>query len=974
MPKMTSTIPSELHQAGLHGHGSVVPVRQTVLAGRVDGNGQANFLEAGAGFAINLKASQVPVEVAFAAGFHKGALDYVERIDADVDAAWTLPASATSFLYVDRDPNTGLISFGHTPVAPHYGAKTKYALADVSGSTTSTISALAGSGAENLFDGDPSTIFHSTQHANTGTITQSLNTPFILREYVIRKREDAYPLRAPRDWRVEGFDGHSWEILDTRIGETGWGSGESRRYTVVNDTSYQAYRLVILASNGGDGYLVISGWDLYTHSEGSHWFDLSTMTMKVWNGSAWVPKQRVFIGEAVTDGSGVTSVITYALQGRYSSGRFPVTANTNYTKSHNIGAAPETIVLRGASTAGGVLSEFSNITWSGSYYGVWTGSHDRNTIHLEVLNPELRAPGTSTVVEADLIVERGWGMGGGSAVTDQPSTVELEATQVPVRQTVLDGRTDAEGRANFLEVIPPTYSDNLCTGGTPIASSYYGAGYEPSLIFDGNQSTYWSSPAGSSNQNFWVGYQFSQPKVIRKMSLIQYPPNSDYNVSSLLVESSQNGIDWTTIATITVEVATTFMVPNSTPATYWRIRANSSTPNGTYWAVSDLKMMDITIEGGGLTVDLKATEKPVVLAFADGFGERGAIDYVKRIKQDIPAAWSLPPNQTSYLYVDLDRYGNASFGVSPLPPSYTASMAHVSKVSLTPAMSSYTAGSITVSASSEYDAYNAVWNAFNKIIGSTSGAYYTSATVPASIEVDFGKPENVTRYTILPYQHATERGYDPRDWTVEARNSLDDPWTVLDTITNYAFSGMALSSFELNNHNKYRYYRINVSASNGQPQIVIDEIDLLTDSDSWFDLTEFKMKVRQGVSLEPRLRLYVGEAVTGPDSVISLVTYALRGQYETRVPIQSAAIIAKSHNLGVVPRNISSMGSLTPGGPLYEFLNTDANGSILLGMWLGDIQRNSLKLLCSHGATYVVLDGHNGAIAVEAYVKAERGW
>lgn len=59
--------------------------------------------------------------------------------------------------------------------------------------------------------------------------------------------------------------------------------------------------------------------------------------MKVYNGSSWDEKQRVFLGEAVTGASSVTSVITYALQGRYDSDWFSVSANTNYTKDHNIG-------------------------------------------------------------------------------------------------------------------------------------------------------------------------------------------------------------------------------------------------------------------------------------------------------------------------------------------------------------------------------------------------------------------------------------------------------------------------------------------------------------------------------------------------------------------------------------------------------------------------------------------------------------
>lgn len=68
-----------------------------------------------------------------------------------------------------------------------------------------------------------------------------------------------------------------------------------------------------------------------------HWFDLSTFTMKRWSGSAFVVLQRVFIGEAVTGASTVTSVITYAYQRIYQSIWVAVVADTSYSFNHNLG-------------------------------------------------------------------------------------------------------------------------------------------------------------------------------------------------------------------------------------------------------------------------------------------------------------------------------------------------------------------------------------------------------------------------------------------------------------------------------------------------------------------------------------------------------------------------------------------------------------------------------------------------------------
>jgi hypothetical protein len=74
------------------------------------------------------------------------------------------------------------------------------------------------------------------------------------------------------------------------------------------------------------------------HFDTQHWYDYSNTTfMKVSNGTSWSNVQRIMVGECVTGASTVTNVICYAMQGKYDSGWFPVAANTNYTKNHNIG-------------------------------------------------------------------------------------------------------------------------------------------------------------------------------------------------------------------------------------------------------------------------------------------------------------------------------------------------------------------------------------------------------------------------------------------------------------------------------------------------------------------------------------------------------------------------------------------------------------------------------------------------------------
>lgn len=78
-----------------------------------------------------------------------------------------------------------------------------------------------------------------------------------------------------------------------------------------------------------------------------HWFDLANYQMKVYNGSSWDIKQRLFVGEAVTDSITVITSVSYALQGKYDTGWFSVAANTNYNKNHSVGiSVPDGLDVR----------------------------------------------------------------------------------------------------------------------------------------------------------------------------------------------------------------------------------------------------------------------------------------------------------------------------------------------------------------------------------------------------------------------------------------------------------------------------------------------------------------------------------------------------------------------------------------------------------------------------------------------------
>jgi hypothetical protein len=112
---------------------------------------------------------------------------------------------------------------------------------------------------------------------------------------------------ASGDWTFEGSqNGSSWTTLDTKT------SSPTGTYSIANTTAYRFYRLVLSAatSNPTAYYTTVSvsGW----FEPGQCWFDTSNAVMYEWGtNNAWNPKQRVFVGQAVTDGTKVTSVVPY---------------------------------------------------------------------------------------------------------------------------------------------------------------------------------------------------------------------------------------------------------------------------------------------------------------------------------------------------------------------------------------------------------------------------------------------------------------------------------------------------------------------------------------------------------------------------------------------------------------------------------------------------------------------------------------
>lgn len=137
-------------------------------------------------------------------------------------------------------------------------------------------------------------------------------------------------------------------------------------------------------------------------------------------------------------------------------------------------------------------------------------------------------------------------------------------------------------------------------------------------------------------------------------------------------------------------------------------------------------------------------------------------------------------------------------------------------------------------ASSQYNSSNSPERAFDNIT-STSG-WGNNNALPAWLKYDFweGNSQNITEYTL--YRSSSQNGGwhntqdSPRDWTFEGSNNNTN-WTVLDTQNNQIIDAWATKrQYSISNSAYFRYYRINISASNrsGNNWVNITEMELIS--------------------------------------------------------------------------------------------------------------------------------------------------
>lgn len=148
-------------------------------------------------------------------------------------------------------------------------------------------------------------------------------------------------------------------------------------------------------------------------TNGQATFNIQEMSMTVGNGSTAPQAWRVFVGEAVTNGSTVTSSVAYAYQGRYLSAKTALpAAQTPQNYNHNIGVAGQhlsfsltaecTSAVAGFTTGEQAASLFTAANASGAYGQDAVSVVTRNAVAIvsdaQGFNVKHKATGAATTV------------------------------------------------------------------------------------------------------------------------------------------------------------------------------------------------------------------------------------------------------------------------------------------------------------------------------------------------------------------------------------------------------------------------------------------------------------------------------------------------------------------------------------------------------------------------------------------------
>lgn len=290
----------------------------------------------------------------------------------------------------------------------------------------------------------------------------------------------------------------------------------------------------------------------------------------------------------------------------------------------------------------------------------------------------------------------------------------------------------------------------------------------------------------------------------------------------------------------------------SSTASYWvklerigNIITGYVSPDGTNWAATDVGRIDapvpdtiyvglvvaaanngtlntstfsnVQITGGDGGAPIATPAAPAMLLASPGDGavplrwqaSFGATSYtVKRSTSSSGSYSTIASGITGSSYTDKTVTNGTTYHYVVTATNAAGTSSHSPEDSATPArplVNVATGGTANDSANNPSNARSA--------FDQNSGSQWFYSGVTGWLQYDLGHTEIVRRYTVISSGDLVPR--DPKDWLFQGSNDGTN-WTMLDTQSNQAFAERnELKTYAVASPAAYRYYRLNITANNG---------------------------------------------------------------------------------------------------------------------------------------------------------------
>lgn len=153
--------------------------------------------------------------------------------------------------------------------------------------------------------------------------------------------------------------------------------------------------------------------------------------------------------------------------------------------------------------------------------------------------------------------------------------------------------------------------------------------------------------------------------------------------------------------------------------------------------------------------------------------------------------------------------------------------ASITNIITTPKMTSNTAPSGVVSASSIYSSVYEAWRAFNGQVVGVDDCWASGAGSPSAfLSYKFDRATIINAYSITS-RDASDIGSAPKNWTLEGSDNGTN-WTVIHTATDpTGWTQKETRLFKLDKDYSYIYYRLNITSNNGLNYTTVGELNLI---------------------------------------------------------------------------------------------------------------------------------------------------